>query len=95
MTKKPRNILPPPADFDPDTPLTDEEFERGRMAYLILNTRKRTGLSQTAFATKYGIPVATLRDWEQGRRQPDKAAQNYLRIINKLPNEVAKALEPA
>jgi putative transcriptional regulator len=36
-----------------------------------------------------------LRDWEQGRRAPDAAAQSYLRVIAFMPDEVAKALHNA
>lgn len=36
---------------------------------MIRNLRKDTGLSQYAFADKYNIPIGTLRDWEQGRRE--------------------------
>ena len=83
----------PPEDFDPDTPLTDEEFERGSSAMFVRRARAATGLSQDAFAARFGIPVGSLRDWEQGRRLPDAAAQNYLRVIAKMPDEVAKVLE--
>lgn len=92
MIEKPSGISPPPDDFDPDTPLTDEEFERGLVAQLARRARAAAGLSQTAFASRYGIPVASLRDWEQGRRVPDAAAQSYLRVIARLPGPVAEAL---
>ena len=82
-------------DFDYDAPLTDEEFERGRSAMFVRRARAATGLSQDAFAARFGIPVGSLRDWEQGRRLPDAAAQNYLRVIAKMPDEVAKVLDGA
>lgn len=53
---------------DPDAPLTDDEFERGYGAMLARKARSKTGLTQQAFADRYGIPVASVRDWEQGRR---------------------------
>jgi putative transcriptional regulator len=37
---------------------------------MIAEIRKRTGLSQSAFAERYHIPLATLRNWEQDRREP-------------------------
>jgi putative transcriptional regulator len=78
---------------NPDAaPLLDDAQAASAM---IAHTRKRLGLSQAAFAERYGIPVATLRDWEQGRRQPDKAVFSYLRVIQREPEMVAKALEPA
>ncbi len=77
---------------DVDAPLTDDEFERGRTAMLARKARAETGLSQTEFASQYGIPVASLRDWEQGRRMPDNAAQSYLQVITAMPDDVAQAL---
>ncbi len=57
--------------------------------------RKRLGISQAEFAARFRIPVATLRDWEQNRRQPDGAAFAYLRVIAREPEMVARALAPA
>lgn len=83
------------ASADADAPLTDEEFERGYGAMLARRARSATGLSQSAFAERYGIPVASLRDWEQGRRAPDAATRNYLRVIARIPDAVAEALGSA
>ncbi|WP_074766554.1 helix-turn-helix domain-containing protein [Magnetospirillum fulvum] len=55
--------------------------------------RRVTGLSQTVFAARYRIPVGTLRDWEQGRKQPDSTARAYLHVIARSPDMVAIALE--
>lgn len=85
----------PPEDFDLDTPLTDEEFARGSTAMIARRARAATGLSQDAFAARYGIPVGSLRDWEQGRRVADAAALSYLRVIAKMPDEVGKVLADA
>ena len=54
--------------------------------------RKQSGLSQSAFAARYGLPVATVRDWEQGRRAPEGAARAYLTVIAREPEAVARAL---
>jgi DNA-binding XRE family transcriptional regulator len=54
--------------------------------------RALTGLSQGKFAELLGIQVATLRNWEQGRRTPTGAARALLRAINNNPVEVVKAL---
>lgn len=78
-----------------DAPLTDGEFQRGYGAVLARKARGMTNLSQEAFARRYGIPVATVRDWEQGRRAPDAATRNYLRVISRIPDAVARALEDA
>jgi putative transcriptional regulator len=54
--------------------------------------RTRLGLSQPAFADLLGISVATLRNWEQGRRQPTGAAEILLRIAAKHPTIVREAV---
>lgn len=82
-------------DGDADSPLSDDEFERGLGAMLARRARAATGLSQTEFAKRYGVPAGSLRDWEQGRRMPDAATQSYLRVIIKMPDEIAKALHNA
>jgi putative transcriptional regulator len=82
-------------EHDPDLPLSDAQFERGLVAMLARRARAATGLSQNAFARRFGIPAATLRDWEQGRRAPDAATQSYLRVIARIPDAVAKALTDA
>lgn len=51
-----------------------------------------TGLSQPKFAELLGIELSTLRNWEQGRRQPTGPAQALLRAIRNNPVEVIKAL---
>lgn len=55
--------------------------------------RERLHMSQQAFATTYRIPLATLKGWEQGRRQPDATAAAYLSVIEKLPTEARAVLE--
>jgi putative transcriptional regulator len=54
--------------------------------------RARFGLSQPAFAAVLGLSVATLRNWEQGRRQPSGAAGILLRIAAKHPTIVQEAV---
>jgi putative transcriptional regulator len=57
--------------------------------------RKRTGLSQAAFARQIGVAVATLRNWEQGRRRPDGPARVLLALLAKDPGIVARTLAAA
>lgn len=57
--------------------------------------RKDTGLSQVAFARQIGVPVATLRNWEQGRRRPDGPARILLAMIARDPAIVVKTLGKA
>jgi putative transcriptional regulator len=54
--------------------------------------RRALGLSQEDFAAKFQLPIGTLRDWEQGRKQPDTAARAYLKVIAREPDAVARAL---
>ncbi len=75
---------------DPDAApiLTDGETA----AAIARTVRKRLGLSQVEFAARFHLPVGTLRDWEQNRRQPDAPALAYLRVIAREPDMVARAL---
>ncbi len=54
--------------------------------------RKATGLTQQAFAMRFGFNLARLRDLEQKRTQPDSAIRAYLTVIRKDPEAVKKAL---
>ena len=54
--------------------------------------RKRLGLSQARFAARFGLSPATVRDWEQHRRRPDRTARTLLTVIEKNPEAVMKAL---
>ncbi len=53
--------------------------------------RTRLGLPQTEFAARFGLSIATVRDWEQGRTTPDRQAQVLLRVIEAAPDVVAAA----
>jgi putative transcriptional regulator len=54
--------------------------------------RQATGLTQEAFALRYGFNLARLRDLEQGRTRPDSIVRAYLMVIQKNPEAVKKAL---
>lgn len=54
--------------------------------------RRGLRMSQHEFAGVYHIPLATLKNWEQGRRQPDAPAAAYLQVIAKHPDEARNAL---
>lgn len=54
--------------------------------------RQATGLSQAKFATIIDVQVGTLRNWEQGRREPTGPAKALLRAISKDPKSVLQAL---
>jgi putative transcriptional regulator len=81
---------------DPDNPpSTPEQLSRMRRVSIAKHVRWKLGLSQDDFAKRFGIPVGTLRDWEQHRTKPDQAAESYLKVILKNPKAVIKALEAA
>ncbi|WP_353218090.1 helix-turn-helix domain-containing protein [Sandarakinorhabdus sp.] len=70
------------------------DASRGRIALPldVKAVRLAANKTQTQFASAYHIPVATLRDWEQGRRQPDAPARALLTVIAADPLAVEKML---
>ena len=75
-------------DDSENPPLT-----KGRLAKLtrvprIKTLRRALSLTQQEFAARYRIPVGTLRDWEQGRSEPDQPARAYLLVIARDPEGV-------
>lgn len=54
--------------------------------------RRKLHMSQAQFAQTYRIPLPTLKNWEQGRRQPDAPASAYLQAIARRPTEISEAL---
>ena len=74
-----------------DTELSDAKLADMRPVRLAKRARIVAGLSQAEFARTYGIPVGTLRDWEQGRSDPDAAGIAYLTAILNDPAAVARA----
>ena len=78
---------------DPDAqPLTPEDFKRMKRTPQAKIIRRALGFTQEEFATRYRIPLGTLRDWEQGRVEPDQAAKAYLKVIAHNPDLVLEAL---
>jgi putative transcriptional regulator len=78
---------------DPDNrPLTEEDMRRMKRTPRAKIIRRALGLSQEEFAVRYHIPIGTLRDWEQGRVEPDQAARAYLTVIAYNPDLVREAL---
>ena len=84
-------------DAQPIPPETDEELEKLGLHGLVnvKKLREGLGLTQEEFASTYRIPVGTLRDWEQLRKNPDAPARAYLMVIAKNPQAVAEWLRPA
>ena len=59
----------------------------------VRDVREKMGLSQAQFASKFGFPPATLRNWEQGRARPDTSTRVLLAVIAKHPEAVEDVLE--
>ena len=85
---------------DPDTApvFTPEEFARARRVAPVLDPqdikalRGRLGLTQEQFALRFGFSVETIRNYEQGHRQPTGPARVLLRVIASEPDAVTRAL---
>ena len=58
----------------------------------VVEIRSKTGLSQPAFAKSIGVPLGTLKNWEQGRRRPEGSARVLLALIEKRPSIVQEEL---
>ena len=83
------------ARSDPDAqPLTPERVKRMKRTPRVKVIRRALHLSQEEFAACFKIPIGTLRDWEQGRVEPDQAARAYLMVIARNPKAVREALAP-
>ena len=81
---------------DPDNPPRTPEREKHlKRVPQVKVMRRALGLTQEEFAGRFQIPLGTLRDWEQGKTQPDQAARAYLRVIARNPKAVLEALAPA
>ncbi len=57
----------------------------------VISARKKSGMSQTEFASLLGVSVRTLQEWEQGRRQPSGAAKTLISIAERRPDVLKEA----
>lgn len=69
----------------------DDAKARPAAAYA-RRVRRRTGLSQAAFAARIGVPLDTVRNWEQGKRAPAGPARALLRVLDRAPEPALAAL---
>jgi putative transcriptional regulator len=84
------------AKADPDCqPLSKSDLAKLRRTPRIKIIRRALKLTQEEFSSRYLIPLGTLRDWEQGRSEPDQPARAYLKVIASNPKAVEKALARA
>jgi putative transcriptional regulator len=74
---------PPLVEYQVDVPETLD----------VAAIRAHLGLSQSAFARRFGLDIDALQAWEQGRRRPDRAARILLAVIAREPNAVLRALK--
>ncbi|MDP1909679.1 MAG: helix-turn-helix domain-containing protein [Hyphomicrobium sp.] len=74
-------------------PLRADEIRSLKPIASIKRIRWQLGLSQDEFARRFEIPIGTLRDWEQGRSQPDRPARAYLKLISSNPAFVSRSLQ--
>ncbi len=86
-----------------ETAGTSNEFRAGSSPADFKRTRRTPGakiirraldLTQEEFAARYHIPLGTLRDWDQGRAEPDQPTRAYLTVIARDPEHVNRTLNP-
>jgi putative transcriptional regulator len=61
----------------------------------VRDLRRRAQLTQLEFAARLGVPVETIRNWEQGKRMPRGPARALLAVIAHAPETVFSALAKA
>ncbi len=80
---------------DPDAhPLTPADLRGMKRVPQVKVVRRALELTQEEFAARYHIPIGTLRDWEQGRAEPDQPTRAYLTLIARDPDHVNRTLNP-
>ena len=78
---------------DPDAqPSSPEQLARMRRVSPVKVLRQRLGMTQVEFADAFGLPIGTLRDWEQHRSLPDAPARALLRAIDREPETMRRLL---
>ncbi len=79
---------------DPDArPLTDKDLATLKRTPRVKIIRTAFHMTQEEFSAAFGLSLATIRDWEQGRTAPDQAAKTLLRVIAANPDAVKAALK--
>jgi len=75
-------------------PLSESDLKRMKRTPQARIIRRALELTQEEFAARYHIPLGTLRDWEQGRAEPDQPTRAYLTLIARDPDRVNRTLNP-
>lgn len=79
---------------DPDAqPATEAQLAQARRVPNVRLLRRKLNLTQEQFAHTFQLSLGAVRDWEQGRNQPDHAARALLRVIEFSPELVQQALQ--
>ncbi len=73
-------------------PSDTESLAKMRRVSTVKALRQRLGLTQAEFAEAFGLPISTLRDWEQLRSNPDAPARALLRAIEREPDTMRRLL---
>jgi len=79
--------------FRPDTATTATATATATALAGVRDLRLRSRLTQAEFAAKLGVPIETIRNWEQGKRSPRGPARALLAVIAHAPDTVFAALE--
>lgn len=77
------------------TDLSEDEKRNLKRVLAQMSLRRKLGLSQSRFASRFGFTPATVKNWEQGRTQPDGPSRVLLAVIAHHPDAVEDALRKA
>lgn len=78
---------------DPDAqPTSSADLQTFQWVISVKELRTQLAMTQEQFAGTFNLSLATVRDWEQARTQPDQAARTLLRVIAYNPDLVREAL---
>lgn len=78
---------------DPDAqPMTADQLANAKPVVRVKTLRRALRMTQEEFAERFHLSLATVRDWEQGRTQPDQAASTYLEVIARNPKMIMQTL---
>ena len=92
MSREHTTAIPADPSDPEDRHVSEAGLERAQMGRRIRRLRAALGLSQAAFAERYGIPVANIRQYEIGRTMPPPAVQSFLKVIAAEPERTAAAV---
>jgi len=84
-----------PDDFEDNPDWSEIELEPLDHAAMLRVARARLGMSQPATAKMLGVPVASIRNWEQRRTSPDDAAKTLIRLLHDHPEDLRAWLTAA